>query len=108
MGAELARRRPGLCSIDCIYGAGQFYNLVDGYIYLQEVAEIAKELSGSNAEIENRKSAGPKNQFDTTKAVEFFNRHGNTTALRRGHEGVREYMRELLPLIPSPSGKGPG
>jgi hypothetical protein len=27
MGAELARRRPGLCSIDCIYGAGQFYNL---------------------------------------------------------------------------------
>jgi hypothetical protein len=27
MGAELARRRPGLCSIDCIYGPGQFYNL---------------------------------------------------------------------------------
>jgi hypothetical protein len=26
-GAELARRRPGLCSIDCIYGPGQFYNL---------------------------------------------------------------------------------
>ena len=27
MGAELARRRPGLCSIDCVYGRGQFYNL---------------------------------------------------------------------------------
>ena len=27
MGAELARRRPGLCSIDCVYGPGQFYNL---------------------------------------------------------------------------------
>jgi hypothetical protein len=27
MGAELARRRPGLCSIDCVYGPGQFYDL---------------------------------------------------------------------------------
>jgi hypothetical protein len=27
MGVELARRRPGLCSIDCVYGPGQFYNL---------------------------------------------------------------------------------
>lgn len=27
MGAELARQRPGLCSIDCVYGPGQFYNL---------------------------------------------------------------------------------
>jgi hypothetical protein len=27
LGAELARRRPGLCSIDCVYGPGQFYNL---------------------------------------------------------------------------------
>jgi hypothetical protein len=27
MGVELARRRPGLCSIDCVYGLGQFYNL---------------------------------------------------------------------------------
>jgi hypothetical protein len=27
MGVELARQRPGLCSIDCIYGPGGFYNL---------------------------------------------------------------------------------
>lgn len=27
MGVELARRRPGLNSIECVYGAGQFYNL---------------------------------------------------------------------------------
>jgi nucleoside-diphosphate-sugar epimerase len=79
--------------------AGQFYNLVDGYIYLQEVAEIAKQLSGSSAEIENRKGAGPKNHFDTTKAVDFFTRHGNTTALRRGHGGVQEYVKELLQQI---------
>jgi nucleoside-diphosphate-sugar epimerase len=85
--------------------AGQFYNLVDRYMHWQEIAEIAKELTGSTAEIDNRKGAGPKNQFDTTKAIGFFTRHGNTTALRRGAEGVREYVRELLPLIPSPSGR---
>ena len=27
MGVQLARQRPGLCSIDCDYGPGQFYNL---------------------------------------------------------------------------------
>jgi hypothetical protein len=27
MGVELARRRPGVCSIGCVYGPGQFYNL---------------------------------------------------------------------------------
>jgi hypothetical protein len=27
MGVELARQRPGLCSIDFVYGPGGFYNL---------------------------------------------------------------------------------
>jgi hypothetical protein len=27
MGAHLARQRPGLCSIDCVYGRGRFYNV---------------------------------------------------------------------------------
>jgi hypothetical protein len=27
MGSQLARQRPGLCSIDCVYGRGGFYNL---------------------------------------------------------------------------------
>ena len=27
MGVEVARRRPGLCSIECVYGTGHFYNL---------------------------------------------------------------------------------
>jgi nucleoside-diphosphate-sugar epimerase len=76
--------------------AGEFYNLVDGYMYWQQAAEFAKELSGSNATIIDRKGSGPKNQFDTRKAVEFFERHGNRVALRRGVEGVREYVGELL------------
>ena len=76
--------------------AGQFYNLVDGYMYWQTAAEFAKELSGSGATIVDRKGSGPKNHFDTAKAVDFFNRHGNATAIRRGHEGVRQYVGELL------------
>ena len=76
--------------------AGQFYNLVDRYMYWQQAAEFAKEIAGSNATIVDRKGAGPKNTFDTRKAVEFFNRHGNPTALRRGLDGVREYVGQLL------------
>jgi dihydroflavonol-4-reductase len=76
--------------------AGQFYNLVDGYMYWQVAAEIAKDVARSNAEVVDRKGAGPKNQFDCAKAIAFFERHGNRTALRRGEQGVREYVTELL------------
>jgi nucleoside-diphosphate-sugar epimerase len=76
--------------------AGQFYNLVDRYMYWQQAAEFAKEISGSNATVVDRKGAGPKNNFDTRKAVAFFDRHGNTTALRRGLDGVRGHVAELL------------
>jgi len=79
--------------------AGQFYNLVDRYMYWQAAAEFAREISGSSARIENRKGSGPKNNFDTKKAVEFFNRHNNSIALRRGLDGVREYAGELLAKI---------
>jgi nucleoside-diphosphate-sugar epimerase len=79
--------------------AGQFYNLVDGYMYWQTAAELAKEISGSSAEIEDKKGSGPKNQFDTSKAVGFFERHGNSKALRRGVGGVREYVTEVLGKI---------
>jgi nucleoside-diphosphate-sugar epimerase len=79
--------------------AGEFYNLVDGYMYWQQAAEFAKELTGSNATIIDRKGTGPKNQFDTRKAVEFFERHGNHVALRRGVEGVKQYVGELLAMM---------
>lgn len=76
--------------------AGEFYNLVDCYLYWQQAAEFAKEISGSSGTIEDRKGTGPKNQFDTARAVAFFNRHGNVIGLRRGAEGVQAYVRELL------------
>lgn len=80
--------------------SGEFFNLVDQYIYWQEVAEIARELTGSPSLIVNRKGTGPKNQFDCTKAIAFFDRHGNHRALRRGLQGVREYVQQLLQVDP--------
>ena len=79
--------------------AGQFYNLVDGYMYWQGAAELAKEITGSEATIIDRAGQGPKNTFDTSKAMSFFKRHGNSLALNRGVDGVRGYVRELLDRI---------
>lgn len=79
--------------------AGHFHNLVDGYLYWQVAAEIAQELTGSSATIDDHKGAGPRNQFDTRKAIAFFDRHGNSIALRRGRDGVRAYVRDLLDRI---------
>jgi nucleoside-diphosphate-sugar epimerase len=76
--------------------AGQFYNLIDRYMYWQQAAEFARELGNSTATIVDRTGSGPKNNFDTRKAIDFFERHGNHIALRRGTEGVREYVSELL------------
>ena len=76
--------------------AGQFYNLVDRYLYWQQAAEFAKEITGSAATVVDRKGEGPQNQFDCAKAIAFFDRHGNRTALRRGADGVKAYVGELL------------
>ena len=76
--------------------AGHLFNLVDQYIYWEQVAGFAGELAGSGATIVPRSGAGPRNQFDTRNAVAFFERHCNHTALRRGTEGVRAYVAELL------------
>ena len=76
--------------------AGQFHNLVDRHIYWQQVAEVTKELTGSQSEIKDNKGPGPKNNYDTTTTQAFFNRHGNQKAIRRGLDGIRDYVQELL------------
>jgi nucleoside-diphosphate-sugar epimerase len=76
--------------------AGQFYNLAERYMYWQVAAELAKELSESDAPIEDCKGSGPRNQFDTSKAVAFFDRHHRHEGLRRGIVGVRHYVQALL------------
>ncbi|MGF1634034.1 MAG: NAD-dependent epimerase/dehydratase family protein [Phycisphaerae bacterium] len=79
--------------------AGEFFNLVDGYLYWQLPAEFAAEITGSKVQIVDRRGSGPKNQFDCAKAIAFFNRHGNGLALRRGPEGVRKYVQQLVEAI---------
>jgi len=81
--------------------SGQFHNLVDCYLYRQQAAEFARDLTQSGATIIDRKGAGPKNQFDCSKAIAFFERHGNRSALRRGAEAVRQYVADLLECMPS-------
>ena len=56
---DAATANPG-----CI--AGQSYNCYDMYIAIQDVAQIAKDLSGSTSEIAT-KNTGPKNQINTSK-----------------------------------------
>ena len=76
--------------------SGEIFDLVEGYVYGQEVAEMARDISGSKSNIVDRKGSGPKHHFETAKAVAFFDRHGHSTGLRRGKAGVRDYVRDLL------------
>jgi hypothetical protein len=74
MGSELARRRPGLCSIDCVYGPGQFYNLgprgsdLDGLrgqhldtpqLIMQQGALLLQVPSPREATVPHRELPGP-------------------------------------------------
>jgi UDP-glucose 4-epimerase len=71
--------------------AGQVYNLVDCYVYLQQVAHMAKELSGSRAAITDRiGDAAPRYVVisDAAKAL--------GARLNRGHAGIREHVAQVL------------
>lgn len=62
--ADVAKAVEILLSAEGI--AGQAYNCYDRYIAQQEVAEIAKRLTGSTSVIEKR-NKGAKHQIDTSK-----------------------------------------
>ncbi len=76
--------------------AGRLYNLVDRHMYWQQAAEFARDLTNSPAQIEDRKGPGPKNTYDTSSTVAFFEKHGNRVGIRRGLDGVKQYVGELL------------
>ena len=80
--------------------AGQFYNLVDCDLEWQEAAEITRVLYESAAVIRDRPSRPKQQPFNPAKAVAFFDRHGNGKALRRGREGVAQYLAALLKELP--------
>lgn len=70
--------------------AGQAYNLVDCYARWADWAKIAGELLGVEMDIDFSSDAEPKNTF-AKDAVESLG-----VKLDRGHEGIREYLRELI------------
>lgn len=80
--------------------AGQFYNLVDCGMEWQEAADITRALSESAAVIQDRPSRRTQQPFNPAKAVAFFDQHGNGKALRRGREGVAQYLAALLKELP--------
>jgi len=68
--------------------AGQAYNCYDRYVSEQEVATIAKELTGSGSRI-GQLSKGPKHQIDTSKIRELGMEFG-------GRPVLEETVRKLL------------
>src|SRR5207245_7409080 len=64
--ADVARAVELLLNADAKAITGQSYNCYDRYIAEQDVARIAKELTGSTSDIADL-NRGPKNQIDTRK-----------------------------------------
>ncbi|MBI3910017.1 MAG: NAD(P)-dependent oxidoreductase [Armatimonadetes bacterium] len=74
--------------------AGQLYNLVDCYVYAQQVAEMAREMSGSEAPIRDRVGlAIPRYLVISDRAQALGAR------LNRGLEGIREHVRRVLMTV---------
>jgi nucleoside-diphosphate-sugar epimerase len=80
--ADVSRAVALLLKADVKVIAGQAFNCYDRYIAEEEVARIAKEMTGSRSEIAafNR---GPKNQIETGKIRALGMTFGGTEVLRR-------------------------
>lgn len=70
--------------------SGKVYNLVDCYARWADWAKMAAELLGVDAEIDMSSPPQPKNMFAKDAA------HSLGIRLDRGHEGIREALRELI------------
>jgi nucleoside-diphosphate-sugar epimerase len=80
--ADVARAAELLLNADAATIAGQAYNCYDMYVADQDVARIAKELSGSTSSIAEL-NRGPKNQIDTRKLKALGMTFGREALLRR-------------------------
>jgi nucleoside-diphosphate-sugar epimerase len=74
--------------------AGQAFNCYDVYIAEQTVAAMAREISGSKAEVSGN-NRGPKNQIDTSKLRGLGMSFGGEPLLRRTVEQLVEAARSL-------------
>jgi nucleoside-diphosphate-sugar epimerase len=80
--ADVARAVELLLNTDAQAIAGQSYNCYDRYVAEQDVARIAKELTGSTSDIADL-NRGPKNQIDTRKLRAMGMTFGGEPLLRR-------------------------
>ncbi|HBI41936.1 MAG TPA: NAD(P)-dependent oxidoreductase [Planctomycetales bacterium] len=94
--ADVARAVDLLLNADVKVVAGQAYNCTDGYIAEQEVAGIAKELSGSASSITDL-NRGPKNQIDTGKLRALGMTFGGAPLLRQTVQELVEAHRYATP-----------
>ncbi len=94
--ADVARAVDLLLNTDAATVAGQAYNCTDGYVADQEVARIAKELSGSASSIADL-NRGPKNQIDTSKLRALGMTFGGAPLLRQTVQELVETHRRAKP-----------
>ena len=79
---DVARAVELLLKVDAAKIAGQSFNCYDRYVSEEEVARIAKELSGSASAVSNL-NRGPKHQIDTQKIRGLGMTFGGTELLRK-------------------------
>jgi nucleoside-diphosphate-sugar epimerase len=94
--ADAARAVDLLLNAEAKTVAGQAYNCTGGYIADQEVAQIAKELSGSVSSIADL-NRGPKNQIDTSKLRALGMTFGGAPLLRQTVQQLVEAYRHAAP-----------
>jgi nucleoside-diphosphate-sugar epimerase len=75
--------------------AGRAFNLVDCYARWADWAVIAAKLLGEKADIDTSSPAQPKNEFSKESV------HSLGVKMDRGHDGIREYLRELIEVMES-------
>ncbi len=80
--------------------AGRAIDLADCYARWSDLARMACELAGVEVEVDESSPPAPRNQFSKDAARELGVR------LDRGHEGIREHLRELLETR-APRGRSP-
>jgi nucleoside-diphosphate-sugar epimerase len=94
--ADVARAVDLLLTTDAKTVSGQAYNCTDGYVADQEVARIAKEISGSVSNIAEL-NRGPKNQIDTSKLRALGMTLGGAALLRQTVQELVEAHRRAKP-----------
>jgi nucleoside-diphosphate-sugar epimerase len=72
---------------------GKAYNLVDCYARWADWAMMAAELLGIDSELDTTSPESPKNMFTKDAAQSL------GVSLDRGHQGIREHLRELIELM---------